>query len=59
MDGCDELISMWLNVVMRVVGSDDIRFKKITRNAAKDCCPRWPSVVKKRFNMFAESTKPQ
>ena len=28
MDGCDESISMWLNVVMRVVGSDDIRFKK-------------------------------
>ena len=28
MDGCDELISTWLNVVMRVVGSDDIHFKK-------------------------------
>ena len=28
MDGCDESISTWLNVVMRVVGSDDIHFKK-------------------------------
>ena len=42
MDGCDQLISVWLNVAMRVVGFKTNSFHYPTRNAAEYCFVRDP-----------------